>query len=53
MELRLQAGWCRVQMLVGATDFCHLQNVQPGSGVHLASSELGTWVLSGGKVAKA
>jgi len=42
---RLEAGWCRVQIVVGATDFVT-------SGVHLASSELGTWVLSGGKVAK-
>jgi hypothetical protein len=53
MELQLQAEWCEVHIVVGATDFCLLQNVQPGSGMHLPSSELGTQVLSGGKVAKA
>ena len=52
MELQLQAGWCGVQIMIGATDFCLLQNVQLGSGAHLASSELCTWVLSGGIEAK-
>ena len=52
MELRLQAGWSGVQIMVGATDFCLLQNVQPGSGANLASSELDTRVHSGGKVAE-
>jgi hypothetical protein len=51
METRLLAGRSVVQILVKARDFCLLQNVQPGSGTHQASSEVSTGVLSGVKVA--
>ena len=48
IETRLRAGRSRFQIVVGATDFSLLQNIQTGAGAHTASYSLGTGVLSRG-----
>ena len=45
---RLRVGQSRVQMPVWARDLSFLQNVQTGSGTHLAKYSVGTGVLSQG-----
>ena len=44
---KLRAGWSGVQLLVGASDLCLLQNVQTGSGVHPAVYSMGTGFFPG------
>ena len=41
------------QLVLGERDFYLLQNVETGSGAHLACSSLGKGALSGGDVAGA
>jgi hypothetical protein len=49
---RLQIGWSRVRILIGAQDFSLLQNVQTSSEAHPASLSVGTGFTSwGGKLA--
>jgi hypothetical protein len=51
---RLQAGRSGVRIPAGVRDFSLLQNVQNGSGVHLASYTMGTRCsFPGGKAARA